>query len=54
MNFLLQCLVERDANVNATDHTGNTPLHLLCGDESKASVIPDCISLLVSYIDQSV
>lgn len=48
VQLILQSLVEHGATLDATDHHGNTSLHILCSDKANADSAPDCISLLVS------
>ena len=47
MFLVIQSLVEHGVTVDATDHHGNTAMHILCGDRSNAESAKDCISILV-------
>ena len=36
--------------MDATDHSGNTALHILCGDKANAESARECIAMLVCQI----
>ena len=46
----MQYLLEHEADVNAVDVNGDTPMHLLCNDVSSYSDMPQAIRILVSNI----
>ena len=50
MAILMQYLLEHEADVNAVDVNGDTPMHLLCNDVSSYSDMPQAIRILVSNI----